>query len=337
MDILRSVISAIKSILGSIRSAENSCGNLPASFPLFSELPVELRLRIWELALIPRVVPIHLTTYSSDTDSDILVEEDEENDESEDNTAGDNNDEPEDVSDEANSRHSVDKSPMVVTTCTLKGVCGCQYLPPWSPTRVASPAVLFVCRESYRAVARHYSTRFGNVYNLEGQVMGPPSCFQDSRFLRADTKTFDPARIGVYLNPAIDTLKLRFKIPSWQAVTCLHQFVTIAAREASDIRSVVLDIIIVLRPFQWWQRTRFQKWRNWGNTGRWVPKDVVNFRRLKEVVLVLGQVERQMLPAQWRERTEMLWEEQLKEMSSQWPAEWNGVMPVLRFVENDTY
>ena len=57
----------LRGILSSFRPSQyqNHPMDLPstASFPQFTELPIEIRLKIWKLALEPRIIPIHLHDY----------------------------------------------------------------------------------------------------------------------------------------------------------------------------------------------------------------------------------------------------------------------------------
>jgi hypothetical protein len=102
----------------------------------------------------------------------------------------------------------------------------------------------------------------------------------------------------------------------------------------NGIRRAVLKVGIALPPYLWWQRARFQKWRNWGADGSWVPgQRLVRFPDLREVVLLLeGKVHQEMLPVEWRVRCVRLWGEELEKVRGRWPKEWRGEMPVLRIL-----
>jgi hypothetical protein len=64
-----------------------------------------------------------------------------------------------------------------------------------------------------------------------------------------------------------------------------------------------------------------------------VPRKLVKFGNLKEiVVLVEGKVHGKMLPDEWRERTLLIWGQELGKMRERWPEEWEGHMPKLKFV-----
>jgi len=58
---------------------------------------------------------------------------------------------------------------------------------------------------------------------------------------------------------------------------------------------------------------------------------LIRLRGLREVVLVCGEKEK-MLPSEWRARTEGQWVEELVKNREEWPGEWEGEMPSLRFV-----
>jgi hypothetical protein len=60
MEMLRGILSSFQP-----SQYQNNPIDLPstASFPQFTELPIEIRLKIWKLALEPRIIPIHLHDY----------------------------------------------------------------------------------------------------------------------------------------------------------------------------------------------------------------------------------------------------------------------------------
>ena len=63
---------------------------------------------------------------------------------------------------------------------------------------------------------------------------------------------------------------------------------------------MVISLYIAMPPYQWWQKQRFQKWRNWGADGKWVSQKLVKFGNLREIAVVVeGKVYAKMLPDEW--------------------------------------
>jgi hypothetical protein len=322
MEILRTIV---KSIFQSSRSPQHPADVPPPSFSQFSKLPIELRLKIWRIALEPRIVPLHLREYSDDNPQPDSTEGEERTDDSEDEMDQDT---------PSNSGRPPRCKVMCITTCSLDHTCRCNFLPPGSDHLVPPPALFSVCRESRQATLGDYSRIFDSVFNERGRAVPPPSFFLDPyRFAGVAQDPYDPSRTGAFINLAVDIPWIRFTIGQQQPVRQLHQFVTIASKEGENISKIALNLSIVLPPYQWWRGGRFEWWKGWGATGSWVPREVVKFRNLKEVILVVeGKVMSEMLPVEWRERTISVWEEELMAMRDRWPAEWQGIMPVLRFV-----
>lgn len=293
------------------------------SFPQFSQLPVELRLKIWRFALFPRLIHLHLHDYTGDDQAPILANpEDEEAEEDAEQ-------------DEEDLISRFPKRLMRITTCSDTYPCPCTFLPPRTTATIPRPPVFFACRESREATVEttveYYSTICNKIYNQRGQAVLPPDSFRSFHPPLPDMPPDDASRTGIFMNPAIDIPVLRFNVAS--GISKLHHFAAIAAKEMPDIRTVVLDLNIALPPYQWSRRARFQKWRRWGAVGYWVPRNIVKFRHLNEIVLVLeGKVTQDMLPVEWRERTTFIWEAKLIGMFHRWPEEWGGKMPKLRFV-----
>lgn len=62
----------------------------------------------------------------------------------------------------------------------------------------------------------------------------------------------------------------------------------IAVQQLSDLSCVVTSFSIAMRPCLW-REDRFERWRDWGNDGKWVLAAVlVKLRLLREVVLLVG-------------------------------------------------
>jgi hypothetical protein len=131
----------------------------------------------------------------------------------------------------------------------------------------------------------------------------------------------------------VDTILLRFNVASWQGMVDLHHFAAIAVNKIQSIRKVVISLYIAMPPYQWWQKQRFQKWRNWGADGKWVSQKLVKFGNLREIAVVVeGKVYAKMLPDEWRERTIEIWGLELRGLRERSPVEWEGHMPELKFV-----
>ena len=73
-----------------------------------------------------------------------------------------------------------------------------------------------------------------------------------------------------------------------------------------------------------------------GQDARWIPKNVVQFRHLRDVVVLLGgKTQEKMLPSEWRERTVRIWTEEMERIRQKWPEQWvNDGPPVLRVAGN---
>ncbi|RDW60625.1 hypothetical protein BP6252_12008 [Coleophoma cylindrospora] len=306
-------------------AAGNGAG--PASsFPRFAELPTEVRLRIWGFALeSSRIVPVHLhrcdnnqqtpSVSSASAASTPGLDED-------DQSGGEAQDEEEDLPDP--SRHDT----LRITTCTESLPCDCSLYLARAPYTVPLPPPLAACRESWGALMDPYAICFDKEYNLRGLPVFHSASETEPGQLGLQESSM---RTGVRFHPTCDTLMFRFNIASQMGLEDLHHFAAIAAREAPDIRRVVLRIDIVLIPYQWWQSSRFQRWKNWGPDSSWVSPDLVQFGKLRELVLLIdGKVCQSMLPDAWRERTLLLWQEGLEGMRHKWPEEWAGNIPVLR-------
>lgn len=292
------------------------------SFPRFPDLPIELRLKIWKLALFPRIYPVHIRAYGGG-DSPLTLEHPDENISDTDEEEGDDE-----------TRRTRPNQPIAITTCSQNQPCGCDYIPPRSHNIVPPPAVFSVCRESRKATLDQYSTIFNKMYNIRGQAVLPPALFFAHWVTtREGSKPYDAAKTGIYVNSAVDMPLIRFNVASSGSLDEINHFISIATRQDARFRRVLLRLHIALPPYQWWQRARFQRWRRWGESSDWVPKQIVKCRELKEVILLVeGKVYKDMLPKDWRERTVEIWERELRMMRSQWPEEWDGEMPILRFV-----
>lgn len=338
MSLIMSASSAVKAFFHSSQRPRDPVPFI-TSFPQFSKLPIELRLKIWAFALEPRHLRIHLhkfypswlndeqryegyapawPEYSSLTepfDGPAFVPMTEEE-------GGELYGYPDDTSD-PQPYH------MVITPCTDTHPCGCEYYPPLSRHAIPLPSPLSTCREAREAFMGQYIRCMESEYCTRGLPVAHPT----SLLTTSPPSTLLP-QTGIIINPSLDTLVLRANVASRSDVQELHHLVSILSTQLPEIRKVVIRIRIAMPPYKHWQANRFQYWRNWGESGWWVPlRFLVKLRGLREVVLVAREEEK-LLPRDWRVRTEGQWVEELEKKREVWPVEWEGEMPNLRFVED---
>lgn len=307
---------------------EDLSSDLIQSFPQFSRLPIELRLKIWQFAMFPRLIQLHLHEYASNEERPAQLQE-----------AGINGDEDEDPDEWEYAQNPFQgirgRYPtMAITTCSGNYPCGCKYLPPRSHYRLPSPAILSVCSESRQAIVAFYSTVLNKIYNARGQAVVPASYFFTPHRMHEATweGPYDPSETGVFMNPAVDIPIIPFNVKSIQALRDMDHLIAIASKEIPSISRVVFRIYIAM-PYMFWNRERFQKWKQFGPNGDWVPRKLVQLKKLREVALLVeGKVLQKMLPAEWRQRTVQIWQTELLRMSNSWPEEWEGIMPTLRVI-----
>jgi len=305
-----------------------------SSFPQFSRLPVELRLKIWGLALELRSLRIHLhkscpqwvdheqrwegyapawpehssLTEPFDGPPFIPVTEEEKGVFYPDTHSG------------PRPHH------MVITPCTDLHPCHCESSPALSWLASPLPASLFACRESREAGIGSYIRCLEHEYDVRGVVVRHPISVRPQK---------PPSRsplTGIIMNPQLDSLVLRINVASRSDVQKVQHLASILSSHLPEIRKVVVLLRVAMVPFRHWQLNRFRYWRKWGEDGWWVPvRFLIKLKGLREVVLVydFGQ---KMLPPEWRARTVGQWVEELVKVQERWPVEWDGVMPSLRFV-----
>lgn len=319
-------------------------------FPQFNKLPVELRLKIWEFSIEPRVVPVHLYTSSSQEDEDVLNDEEE----MESRPTAPENLPPSrappmhfDSYTYGNELENPSGKRMAVTTCRNPMAherCECSTYSIGGRHFHNLPPQAIVCRESrevIQAMDTYKKYFFSHTYNTNGlhqDVYDPEHLFspQADPTLLPKTDRGTSAR-GVILNPSIDILYLRARVSSRSRIQEVCHFSTIVAREAPEISKVVIDLGIAMPPYKFLAKDRFEYWKAWGESAWWVPVgSLLRLKGLKEVVLVThgdGEGKRKWLPEEWKVRTEGLWRDKLLRYVEFWPGEWEGVMPVMRFVE----
>jgi hypothetical protein len=311
----KSAFSTLNSLFGSKASAgePSTTQSSLSSFPRFSDLPTEIRLKIWEFSLEERIIPVHMHGFTGDRNVA--------------STLPDIHDAGSD--EEADPPLETMYKAMALTSCIRSYPCKCSYYPPSSGHTEPLPGVLLASHESRDATLGKHLTYLEKEYDIRGIAVHETSMisFPPDEFPRKKT------RRGVRINPSVDTILLRFNVASWQGMVNLHHFAAIAANEIPGIKKVVISLYIAMPPYQWWQKQRFQKWRNWGADGKWVSRKIVKFGNLREIVVVVeGKVYAKMLPDEWRERTLEIWRMELRGLRERWPVEWEGCMPELKFV-----
>jgi hypothetical protein len=283
-----------------------------SSFPRFSDLPTEIRLKIWGLSLEERIIPVHMHGFTGDRNVASALPD------IHDAGSGEEADPPLETMYNA----------MCLTSCVRSRPCKCSYYPPNSGHTHPLPGVLLASHESRDATLGEYSTYLENEYDTHGIAVHETSMIS---FPPNEPRKETIRRVRI--NPSVDTILLRFNVAGWQGMVNLNHFAAIAANEIPGIKKVVISLYIALPPYQWWQKQRLQKWRNWGADGKWVSRKIVKFRNLREVVVVVeGKVHAEMLPDEWRERTLEIWGTELRGLRERWPVEWEGRMPELKFV-----
>jgi hypothetical protein len=334
MGLLTSTRSALKAFF--TFSQQPSCPSTTA-FPQFSKLPIELRLRIWIFALKPRHLRIHLhkswplwlddeqryegyapawPEHSSLTEPfdglEYIPMTEEEGGE---------------LYGYPDSRSDPQPLHMFLTPCTDTHPCRCVSFPPSSTHAQQLPGILFACRESRDATRRQYVRCLEDEFDARGLVVVDLSL----HLVKSPPSTLLP-RTGIVINPSVDALVLRVNVASRSSVQEVHHLASILATQLPDIRKVIIQLRIAMPPFKFWQSTRFQYWKKWGENGWWVPmRFLVKLKGLREVVLVCNLKEK-MLPPDWRMRTESQWIEEFSKLEERWPAEWGGMMPSFKFV-----
>lgn len=317
MQVFKRVGSVISTILSSNYddsdfSLRNPVNPLP-SFHCFPDLPTEIRLKIWEFAIPSRTVPIYLHSHRSEL-SEIASHPFRAN--SHHHLIRSPTPDGDDRTLEAESQAQLSASShtgISVFTCESGAYCKCRVRRNEICHAMPLPAMFYVSRESRDVLRGMYSEYFVGHYDKRGMILG-----KNPEFRVTPNSIADPAISGkgVVWNPALDTILLTMNIASSGDIQDIIHFVAIAAREIPQIRRAAIQIRIAMPPYQWSERGRFQKWRNWGPDGSWVPRKIVKFENLREIVIVreVGSKNDKMLPQEWRDRTMSIWQEELEGM-----------------------
>ncbi|KAI6717361.1 hypothetical protein JHW43_000017 [Diplocarpon mali] len=334
MDLIRSASSALMGLLTSSCTPPRlePLDSALTSFPQFSQLPIELRLKIWSYSASPRLLHLHLHGYnpawyvgdqcfagyaSAITDGSVNVF-----------------DGPSFIPDPYQPgselpgyiRHRPLPQHMTITSCISAHPCDCRYFPSKSWSALPPPAAFLACRESHDVLAKQFRRCLENEYNSQGHVVVNPVS-------RINISPPDiPPYTGVIFNPMVDTIHLRANVSSLSSVQEICRFTAIAVQQIPDIRRVVFDLEVSMPPYRFWGSPRFQYWEKWCPIGWWVPTQyLVQLKDLEQVFLV-GKKGERMLPVDWKDRTERQWVVELLKVEDQWPIEWEGRIPSLKCV-----
>ncbi|EPE27921.1 hypothetical protein GLAREA_04712 [Glarea lozoyensis ATCC 20868] len=314
-------------------------------FLKFNQLPLELRIRIWQFALEPRLIHLHHRTISVDYQQDenayngYAPEGPEESIHTPEEISNLpvyrplTKEEDDEEHDHGTIQDTTERPPihMVITPCNGAAPrCDCKFYPvPYSRSAPSLPAVLFACHESRQANIARYERIMEDEYDNRGIPFIPAT----SGLVKSSSS--EPPVTGITINPAIDTIALSVNIASKNNVHELKRFTLIAARQVPDITTVVLKGHIAMPPYKFWSSQRFQYWRRWGDESWWVPTiSLLKFRYLKEVIFYYHaeKKNRAFLPDEWKARTRDQWISELRKVEDRWPESWKGEPPMLKFV-----
>lgn len=332
------LLQTANSLLSSLFTSSSSRYDLeqsppgPTSFEQFSQLPVELRLRIWSFAAPSRILRVHLHEHCPSW----IDEEERWAGYAPDPSRDRDSDSDEPTASSLSNLPRFDPGPetfprpyhVVVTPCSASHPCDCEYYPPKSHNLLPLPGVLLACRESRDSLWTHYRRCLDEEYDTWGhKVASPRSAFEKS------PPSQPPVR-GLIINPATDILHVGVNVASHSSVLELTHFAAVVAQQIPDIQRVVLSLQIAMPPYKFWASARYQYWQSWGTSGWWVPaRHLIQMPSLREVLLV-ARKKQKMLPVEWRTRTEGQWAEELLKVEDQWPTAWEGKMPSLNFVDS---
>jgi hypothetical protein len=304
-------------------------------FPKFSQFPLELRIKIWKLALTPRVIHLHHRVFSPAYNEEIqawngyapaaahassltleeisrlpiyrpLTEEEG-----------------------GEMRNSGIPTHVALTPCSGTHPCGCKRFPPHSRFAPPLPGVLLACHESRNNTIAAYKRVLEGEYDNRGFPIVPPTVAV------IKSSISEPPVTGAILNPAIDIIALTVNVASRFSVLELKHLTGMVARQIPDITKVVLRGSIAMPPYKFWSSARFRYWESWGQDSWWVPAaHLIKFQRLKEVIFFYHKEKKrqQLLPDEWKARTQAQWESELLKVESMWPDSWKGMPPTLTFV-----
>jgi hypothetical protein len=353
MEILRNVAAYLGSFIFTSLSEQPTVENPspPARFTRFSELPAELRVKIWKFALKPRMIGLHHHRvdisychkneawhgYAPDEPlkSNLTAEEISRLPTYRPLTEEESGQGPHVPYPGQISPRQHPPAHFVITACD-KGspLCNCNRKAPYRPQHSGLapplPGVLVACHESRNATMSAYKRVMEDEYDSRGLPFIPAI----SGLVKLPYT--EAPMTGAIINPAIDILSFTVNIAQSSAgVRELKSLTTVVAQQVPDITRVVLRGQIFMRPANWWGSQRFQYWKSFGKTGSWVPAvRLLKFNKLKEVIFYYPKekTKREMLPDEWKARTQAQWDSELLKVESRWPESWKGIPPTFRCV-----
>jgi hypothetical protein len=211
MDMFKIATSAMKdkSSPPPLESANNPAPR--PSFPQFSSLPQELRLKIWDFALEPRILRLHLHVERPSPWEDQIPEPEEE----------------EDVDMPLDPRWHPQY--MIIPSCNGSVACECKTLSVSSQGILPRPRIIYACHESRDFAIGRYLKCLDDEYDSRGHVVEKPL----SSLVKAPMDSFP--RTGIIFNSEIDAILLSVNLGSSEEVGEIHQFTSIAAQQISRL------------------------------------------------------------------------------------------------------
>ncbi|KAH8787431.1 hypothetical protein F5882DRAFT_461675 [Hyaloscypha sp. PMI_1271] len=190
-----------------------------SSFPQFSKLPIELRLKIWAFALEPRHLRVHLHKFHPSWLNDQQRYDSYAPDWPEHSSLTEPFDGPQFtlMTEEEGGEiycdpdYYSDPQPyhMVVTPCADAHPCRCTYYPPSSTHALPLPPLLSTCRESREAFMGQYIRCLESEYSTRGVPVVHPT----SLLAKSPPSTLLP-QTGLIINPSLDAIILHANVAS---------------------------------------------------------------------------------------------------------------------------
>lgn len=294
MEMFKSVTSTILSSSAFISWANYGLNvRQPASsFPRFSELPVELRLKIWELSLGPRLIPVDIyQRYST-------------------------------------SFEELDPLPkMHFTICTQSHLYKGNYLPHKFLRTLPRPAVFSACRESRYATFRLHSTYFDDEYKARDPIV--PTSVQPTALNKPDgplktSALVDPTVDVILLRLNIGSGHHMRRLCDFVSIAGNELGTVRRVIVSISIFLPPYQWPAVLRLQKW------RNWGIDGSWVPEDLVNFPNLREV--MVLIETKNQAKMLSEEWRASRVSIWHERLEKMRQSWPVQWEENIPTLRFL-----